>query len=497
MNIRAANQIAPANAVDRLGRKIQTKYSSFQAPFSERRAILLVGDSLLVIMAVFGAFGLWQQVAQASSGSRVDLTAMLLKNWHWFPLLLGGWWLLAWLNDLYDIPSSCNRRLSVGRLLIAGGLGILLYLVLFFLLPRNLLPRLFFLYFLTLNLLLLMGWRWLYGTLFNFTSLQHRLVIVGNGSQGRFIARALAQSPTRLNYRLLGYIIDQPVAPGTTYEGLPVLGQATDLGQLSQTYQVNELVLAQNVGPDNRLFELLVECQAQGVTVTNMADLYETLYHRIPVEFVDPVWLLQMLQGRPVFSRLQLVIKRLLDLLIAVVGLILSALLWPLIALAIKLDSTGPIFYRQTRCGRAGKLFSIVKFRTMVAHAEPDGQARWATTDDDRITRVGRWLRKTRLDELPQLLNVLSGDMSLVGPRPERPEFVETLQPEIPFYRTRLMVKPGLTGWAQIHHDYGNSVADALAKLQYDLFYLRRWSLSLDLYIMFRTAAVMLKFKGT
>jgi lipopolysaccharide/colanic/teichoic acid biosynthesis glycosyltransferase len=174
----------------------------------------------------------------------------------------------------------------------------------------------------------------------------------------------------------------------------------------------------------------------------------------------------------------------------------LFGLALPLIALAIRLDSPGPIFYRQVRAGRAGKPFTIVKFRTMSVDAEKDGKARWATKDDQRITRVGRFLRKARFDELPQLLNVLRGEMSLVGPRPERPEFIQQLERELPFYRTRMMVKPGITGWAQIHYDYGNSVEDGLIKLQYDFYYVRYWSMWLDLYIVFQTFGVVLRLKG-
>jgi exopolysaccharide biosynthesis polyprenyl glycosylphosphotransferase len=203
-----------------------------------------------------------------------------------------------------------------------------------------------------------------------------------------------------------------------------------------------------------------------------------------------------MIQDRPVFNRMQLGAKRLLDLSLVSTSLPFLMLILPMVALAIRLDSSGPIFYCQTRCGRAGKPFSILKFRTMSVNAEKEGKALWATQGDLRITRVGRFLRKTRLDELPQLFNVLQGEMSLIGPRPERPEFVEMLQEAIPFYRARLMVKPGITGWAQIHYDYGNSVEDALIKLQYDLYYLRYWSLWLDIYIIFQTVAVVLKFKG-
>jgi exopolysaccharide biosynthesis polyprenyl glycosylphosphotransferase len=202
------------------------------------------------------------------------------------------------------------------------------------------------------------------------------------------------------------------------------------------------------------------------------------------------------MQGQPIFNRLRLISKRILDLVFIFLSLPILGLLLPFLALAVHLDSPGPVFYRQLRSGRAGKPFSIIKFRTMVVDAEKDGRARWATENDPRITRVGRFLRKTRLDELPQLINILKGDMSLVGPRPERPEFIEELQQAIPFYRVRLLVKPGLTGWAQIHYDYGNSVEDALIKLQYDFYYIRYWSLWLDLYTLFKTVYVVLRFKG-
>ncbi len=203
-----------------------------------------------------------------------------------------------------------------------------------------------------------------------------------------------------------------------------------------------------------------------------------------------------MMQNRPVFNRLQLGIKRLLDLTLLLLALPFLILILVPVALAIKLESRGPAFYRQVRSGRAGEKFMIYKFRTMVADAEKDGKARWASKGDPRITRVGQFLRKSRLDELPQLLNVLRGEMSIIGPRPERPEFVEQLEQEIPFYSMRLLVKPGLTGWAQINYDYGNTVEQALIKLQYDFYYVRYWSLWLDAFILFRTIGVVLSLKG-
>ncbi|MBI1877120.1 MAG: sugar transferase [Chloroflexi bacterium] len=471
------------------------KYQGFQAPFSERRAILLLGDTLLVLLAVWVAFVLGQYTTTNHPFNAATIMARISARWYWFPILLGGWWVLAWLNDLYDIPSSSNKILNTGRVAIAGGMSLFIYLAVFFLIPEPIeLPRLFFLYFLLVISLTIILWRWTYATLSNLLPLQHRVLIVGGGARGRSLACVLNQD-TKLNYRVLGYV-DDAVISGLVYDDLPVWGRASDLSRLTRQLQVHEIVVAIERDLEKDLFQCLIECQANGVRVSLLPDLYEKLYRKIPIEHIDPSWALHVIQDRPVFNRLQLAVKRLLDLGLVLVGLPFLMLVLPVVALAIRLDSPGPIFYYQTRCGRAGKPFSIFKFRTMSVNAEKDGQARWATQSDSRITRVGRFLRKTRLDELPQLLNVLRGEMSLVGPRPERPEFVEMLQQEIPFYRTRLMVKPGLTGWAQIHYDYGNSVEDALTKLQYDFYYLRYWSVWLDLYTIFQTFAVVFKFKG-
>ncbi len=471
------------------------KYQGFQIPFSERRVLLLLGDALLVLLAVWVAFVLGQYTTTSHPLNADTIMARISARWYWFPILLGGWWVLAWLNDLYDIPSSSNKILNIGRVAITGGMSLFIYLAVFFFIPQPLeLPRLFFLYFLLVVVLTISLWRWTYVTLFSLLPLQHRVLIIGLGERGRALACALKQD-TKLDYKVLGYV-DEAAIPGTVYEDFPVWGKAADLPRLAQQLHVHEIIVAIEQNLDKELFHWLIECQANGVRVSLLPDLYEQLYRRIPMEHVDPSWALHVIQDRPVFNRLQLAGKRLLDLGLVLVGLPFLMLVLPVVALAIRLDSPGPVFYHQIRSGRAGKLFSIFKFRTMSVNAEQDGQARWATKSDSRITRVGGFLRKTRLDELPQLLNVLRGEMSLVGPRPERPEFVETLQQEIPFYRTRLMVKPGLTGWAQIHYDYGNSVEDALIKLQYDFYYLRYWSVWLDIYTIFRTVAVVLKFKG-
>ena len=465
------------------------KYPNFQAPFSERRILLVLTDVLIVALAVFGAFLLWHQIGNLD----LDVTAYIRNQWHWFPFLLSGWLILAWLNDLYYIPSSFDKVSSAIRVASVGILSLVIYLTIFSFIPNNL-PRSIFLYFLLIAWLGITLWRWLYATF--FSRFQHRVVIIGQGERGQSVVRMLKQA-SKLNYHVLGYVDDNPATSQAGDDGLSVLGKAADLPNLVQQLHIQEVVVAIERSLREKLFESLVECQANGVRVSLISDLYQEIYRKIPVEYIDPIWALYEMQNRLVFKRFDLGLKRLLDLVLLAVGLLFLAPLFPLVALATRLDSSGPIFYRQTRCGRAGKPFSIIKFRTMVSDAEKDGKPQWATKDDCRITRVGRFLRKTRLDELPQLFNVLRGEMSIIGPRPERPEFVEQLQQEIPFYRTRLMVKPGLTGWAQIQYHYGNTVEDALIKLQYDFYYLRYWSLWLDLYIIFRTFSVVLKFKGT
>jgi exopolysaccharide biosynthesis polyprenyl glycosylphosphotransferase len=218
---------------------------------------------------------------------------------------------------------------------------------------------------------------------------------------------------------------------------------------------------------------------------------------RVAVEHVGNNWFVVLpIDGVSAFSPFML-LKRLADVIVSVLGLAFLLVLLPFVALAIYLESPGPIFYSQERVGRAGRIFQLIKLRSMVHDAEQDGQPRWAEENDERVTWVGRFLRRTRLDELPQCLNVLRGEMSLVGPRPERPEFVAELQKSIPFYRSRLAARPGMTGWAQVNYHYGNSVEDALVKLQYDLYYLKHQSLYLDLLILLKTIGVVLSFQGT
>jgi exopolysaccharide biosynthesis polyprenyl glycosylphosphotransferase len=237
---------------------------------------------------------------------------------------------------------------------------------------------------------------------------------------------------------------------------------------------------------------------SRGVTIMPMALLYERISGRVPVTYIHDDWAVVFApsRGGDYFFDPYPLIKRGIDLLLALLVGVVFVIVLPLVALIIRLDSPGSIFYTQERLGQGGRPFRIYKFRSMVSDAEAQTGAVFSRKGDPRVTRFGRFMRKTRLDELPQVINVLRGEMSVVGPRPERPEHVERLTQKIPFYRTRLIVKPGLTGWAQVRYNYGSTDEDALAKLEYDLYYIRHQSFLLDVNIMLRTVGKILSMSG-
>jgi exopolysaccharide biosynthesis polyprenyl glycosylphosphotransferase len=245
------------------------------------------------------------------------------------------------------------------------------------------------------------------------------------------------------------------------------------------------------------LFQAILDCQEMGVEVIRMPALYESLLGRVPIEYLNADWLLTSFLDSVNLYDLYSPLKRLLDILISAAGLVAGLLSFPILAVIIRLDSPGPVLYGQERSGKGGHPIRVWKYRTMVHKAEPDGEARWASAQDPRVTRVGKWMRRTRLDEIPQFWNVLRGDMSVIGPRPERPEWIAQLEKQIPFYRARLLVAPGLTGWSQVNYGYVRTVEDTALKLEYDLYYIRHRSLILDLKIMLRTMGTLIRFQGS
>jgi sugar transferase (PEP-CTERM system associated) len=279
------------------------------------------------------------------------------------------------------------------------------------------------------------------------------------------------------------------ISKGTGEVGISLSGATTPVGP------VDGIVLATDQVPPEGLLTDLMHARLAGIPVLESAEFYERFFLRVPVMHLRDRWFAFSEGFGLLHHDSQMRIKRVLDVVVAVIGLVLALPVMLLIAALVRLTSAGEVLYSQTRCGQHGEPFVLRKFRTMVQNAERDG-ARWASPDDPRVTPLGRLLRRTRLDELPQLWNVLKGAMSFVGPRPERPDFVANLEKEIPYYDLRHLVKPGLTGWAQVMYPYGSSVEDAKSKLEYDLYYIKNYSLALDLYIVLRTIRVVLSRSG-
>ncbi|MEE8170293.1 MAG: sugar transferase [Phycisphaerae bacterium] len=314
------------------------------------------------------------------------------------------------------------------------------------------------------------------------------LVLIGHGPTTSLLLRAIHHK--RLpGYRLYGIVSDDPSRHGGDIRGTPVLGGIEHLPDVIERYDIHEVVVADHVQRHTAYQQAALLCLRLGCRVTNETTFYETAFAEVPVAHITPRWFFFAdLRGQ---REEHAAMKRVFDICTALIGLALTFPLWPLIALLVRIQDGGPVFYAQKRVGQGGKPFTLLKFRTMATNAERAG-AVWAAEHDPRVTRIGRFLRKTRLDELPQIWNVLQGDMAMVGPRPERPDIVEGLSKLIPYYQERHLIKPGLTGWAQICYRYGASVADARRKLQYDLYYIKHMSLELDLIILLRTFGTLL-----
>lgn len=458
------------------------------APHLSERKMLLGTVDLLLLCGVL--------LLRLILTDRVEpMAADVLRHWPWFAIFSALWLPVATAVGCYDLrvaaaPFTSSFRIVQAYLLASG---------LYLLIPRLAAPlyeaRLAWFGYGLLSVLLVVGWRLAYARLVAQPTFRRRLLIVGAGAAGQTVAETVQEHAGR-DVEIVGFVDDDPAKHQSEVAGRRVLGGAVELPALAARHQATDIVLAITHDLRPALFDALLHCQEQGHTVSTMPLLYELLTGRVAVQHLARDWWTTWSGRSPAFRNIYHLLKRLADILIALPVLVLLALLTPLIALAIRLDSPGPIFYDQERVGHNGSRFHLRKFRTMVTDAEADGRARWSSRDDPRITRVGRWLRRTRLDELPQFLNIVRGEMTLIGPRPERPSFVEALGDAIPFYRARHIVRPGLTGWAQVSYRYGNSVDDALMKLEYDLFYIKHEGPYLDLLILLKTVGVVVRLEG-
>ncbi len=414
----------------------------------------------------------------------------------WILILSALWLIWGSTLDLYNLRLASQPWHSAYAVAKASiGVSVAYFLLSYF--TSSLPNSRFQWFFLTvLAVFLSVTWRLFYGYVLSQPQFANRAIIVGAGWAGATIAEAVREHLTT-DYHLVGFVDDDPDRQEEALNGIPIIGQGRDLRTLAESARASQIILAITHDVSDGMFRALLDCQERGVEIIPMPTLYEELTGKVAVEHIGRKLHLLLPLTRPATRPLYLLFKRLVDLTAGMLGLALMGILVPLVWLGNRLMSPGPIFYRQSRVGQSGRLFQLVKFRTMIPNAEEGTGAVWAKNCDPRITPLGNFLRKTRIDELPQFINVLRGEMSLVGPRPERPEFVRELDQQIPFYRLRHSVKPGLTGWAQIKYRYGRSVEDAKFKLQYDLYYIKRRSVYLELLIILKTVGVVLKLQGT
>jgi len=457
----------------------------FKVYYPVRTLVLLVGEALIVWLSFALGVGADTWLSEVGITRPAPLRESRLLNF-WLLAVTVVVLLLSHGFDLYDSSQLGAKLDQAFRLLFVLGLVALVLGGLIYIFPGFLPGRNSALLGVVILTVALFGWRSAYSWLVRQPFFRERVYVLGTGERAERLVRGLDERAS-MGIEVAGWTGNaggELTREAVAQHLLDVVGQSG----------VHRVIVAM---PDRRgtlPVEELLYLRLSGVKVEEATSWLEKISGRIEVEQLYPSWMIFREGFR--FSVPFRLVRRLLNFSVALVGAIVTLPLLPFIMLAIRLDSPGPVLYRQKRVGRLGETFNCYKFRTMRQDAEADTGATWATDNDPRITRVGRFLRSSRLDEIPQLWCVLKGDMHFVGPRPERPEFVESLSKEIPYYGVRHMVRPGITGWAQVEYKYGNTVEDAREKLQYDLFYIKNASVGLDFWIVFQTIKIVLLGRG-
>jgi sugar transferase (PEP-CTERM system associated) len=406
--------------------------------------------------------------------------------------------LQLWLHyaDLYDLRRLSARRDLFTALLHALGAASFTLAFLYYWVPTLVIGRGVFILASTFTVAVVAGWRIVFEWLATRAKPAERLLIVGTSAAAVDLAGELFDRRAALGVELVGFVDPDPRKVGSPVINPGIIGTVEQIPDIIRQRHVDRVVVsladARGKLPMDALLAMKLN---RGVRFDHLASVYEQYTGKIAVENLRPSWLIFSEGFRS--RRSTTVVKRVFDVIVASIGLILAIPVMALVALMVRLTSPGPALFRQRRVGKDGHGFVMLKFRSMRVDAEAETGAVWSRAGDPRVTPFGRLLRRTRLDELPQLWNVVVGDMSFVGPRPERPEFVASLTEQIPFYGQRHVIQPGLTGWAQVRHPYGASIADALQKLQYELFYIKHRSLAFDLFILLETIKTVLTRQGS
>jgi exopolysaccharide biosynthesis polyprenyl glycosylphosphotransferase len=458
---------------------------------AEQRTILLIGDTCVSTLALFIGLYYWAAGDQWFKFS-VEFLKARPQWWFWFLPLI---WLL-FLVPLYDSRRFSSRTEVTRWVVVAAMVSAAVYLIIYFTMKEpTMLPRRGVGGFIVGVTILTFLWRLLFMSIFTAPRFMRRVLIVGAGKSGTTLAEVIRETWPPPFY-VVGMVDDDAEKIGTQIHNIPVIGGSKCLLAEIEKNEVSDLILAITGEISGAMFQAVLDAQEKGVRVTTMPVVYEELQGRVPIFLLDADWIVRSFVEQAPADVFYLIAKRLIDILGGLVGSVILLLMLPFVTLVIALDTGFPIFYKQQRLGRSAVPFDIIKFRTMVKDAEKGGEVKVTTKNDGRITRSGSFLRKTHLDEWPNFLNVLRGEMSMVGPRAERAELVERLQKEIPFYRARLLVKPGVSGWAQINFGYAETASDTGVKLEYDLYYIKHRNLMLDLIVLLRTFETMIGQRG-
>jgi len=445
---------------------------------SKSKVYLIIGDIIIILFSFYLAFliRLGRPLYDPEYG---------YKNIFLTILLLGIYLISFYIFGIYNIKENFRSIRFLTLLLGALIFVVLISTALFFAIPF-VLGRGIFLISLGIIGILITGWRLMFSSFIKLAIRQRNVLLVGEGSIVPIVRTLVKEHP---EYNIVG-IISGREEPDDN-ENVDVLGDERELEKVATVHRVDDIVVVVDPAEDKELSMALINCRLRGINVLNIPSFYEQLTNKLPVSHIKEEWFLYSEGFSNLRNKVYKRLKRVLDVFASFFLIILFLPAGIIIAFAIKVSSKGPVFFRQDRIGELGKPFVLIKFRTMVADAEKEGPE-WAADKDPRVTAVGKIFRKTRMDELPQLFNVLKGDMSLIGPRPEREFFIEKLTKQIPYYSLRFSAKPGMTGWAQVNYRYGASAEDALEKLRYDLYYIKNMSLFMDLRIFLRTIRIAL-----
>lgn len=462
-----------------------SRNSSIHFDISERKVLLRFIDIASVLSTLYF-------VGQVFD---FDYFKINQEDWMWSIVLGLYLTIFATIFELYNLQKASKFEIVVQNIILTSSVTVLVYLLTPFFtptLPENRLQIVYF--YLSVNIALFI-WRYAYIVLISAPRFFKRVLLIANASDIDKIVISLQRSDP--NYRVVGFVNTSSV------EYIPTLFdkfeeiKVEDIKKTVDNNSISEIVVAtpQSSGMTVSLYNKLIVLLENGTSIRAYTQVYEEITHRIPVQHVDKDFYLYFPFSRSNQNKLYLFFHRTLDLLFSVIGLIFGFILFPIILVGNLFANRGPLFYTQIRVGKNGKDFRIYKLRSMVTDAEKDG-AQFSRKFDSRVTKFGRFLRKSRFDEIPQFINVIKGDMSVIGPRPERPVFVKELSEEIPFYEVRHLVKPGVTGWAQVNANYGSSKEDSLEKLQYDLYYIKHRSLILDISIVIKTLSTIIFYRG-